>query len=158
VPAEDQIREDNVRQLSLDELAKGLANGSISRGRAIKLMGAALLGGVLFSIPGVAWAKPKPGKCNKNKQCPAGQTCVNRQCVSQGGCAHDICQQGGFLTPGCDEAGCVAQVCAADPFCCFQGTWDAVCVAEVTSICGINCPAAAGSPVSENVDPRRSTQ
>jgi hypothetical protein len=45
---------------SFDALAKGLANGSISRGRAIKLMGTALLGGVLASIPGLAWAHHRP--------------------------------------------------------------------------------------------------
>jgi hypothetical protein len=40
----------------LDELAKGLASGSISRRKALRLMGAAVVGGVLASIPGVAWA------------------------------------------------------------------------------------------------------
>jgi hypothetical protein len=33
-----------------DELASGLASGSISRGKALKLMGAALLGGTLASL------------------------------------------------------------------------------------------------------------
>jgi hypothetical protein len=41
-----------------DELASGLASGSISRGRALRLMGAALVGGALASlgIGGVAAA------------------------------------------------------------------------------------------------------
>jgi hypothetical protein len=59
-----------------DELASGLASGSISRGKALKLMGAALLGGTLASIPGLACAKPhKPdgAKCKRNKQCASGQ-------------------------------------------------------------------------------------
>ena len=46
-------------ELSLDELAKGLATGTLSRGKALRLMGAALVGGTLASIPGIAWAKPK---------------------------------------------------------------------------------------------------
>ena len=33
------------REHSFDELAIGLASGSISRGKALKLMGAALVGG-----------------------------------------------------------------------------------------------------------------
>jgi hypothetical protein len=74
------------RERSFDELARGLADGSLTRGKALKLMGAALLGSVLFSIPGVAWAKPKPGTCTKNKHCPAGQTCVDRQCQAAVGC------------------------------------------------------------------------
>jgi hypothetical protein len=37
---------------SFDELAKGLANGSVSRGQALRLIGGTLLGGVLASIPG----------------------------------------------------------------------------------------------------------
>jgi hypothetical protein len=43
---------------SLDDLAKGLANGAVSRRKALRLMGSALLGGVLASIPGVALAQP----------------------------------------------------------------------------------------------------
>ena len=47
-------REDNTSNHSLDELAKGLANSSVSQSRALKLMSGALLGGLLASIPGVA--------------------------------------------------------------------------------------------------------
>jgi hypothetical protein len=42
---------------SLDELAKGLASGTLSRGKAIRWMGGALLGAALASFPGVAWAQ-----------------------------------------------------------------------------------------------------
>jgi hypothetical protein len=52
---------------SFDELATGLASGSISRGRALKLMGAALVGSALAFIPGVAQARrctcPEPTRC-----------------------------------------------------------------------------------------------
>src|SRR5215211_7099050 len=54
---EDLHREDNTRDHSFDELAKGLAKGSLSRGQALRWMGAAVLGGVLASIPGVALAQ-----------------------------------------------------------------------------------------------------
>jgi hypothetical protein len=41
-------------------------------------------------------------------------------------------------TPGCEDAACCAEVCAVDPFCC-QTSWDALCVGQVGSVCGINC-------------------
>jgi hypothetical protein len=69
------------RASSLDELAKGLASGRVSRSKALRLLGGALFGGVLASIPGLASAKPKPSKCNKDKHCPSGQSCVNGQCT-----------------------------------------------------------------------------
>jgi hypothetical protein len=40
----------------LDELARGLASGTISRRKALKWMGGVLLGGVLASVPAAAWA------------------------------------------------------------------------------------------------------
>ncbi len=48
----------------LDELAKGLASGTVSRGTAIKLLGAALGGAALALVPGVASASPPP-RANK---------------------------------------------------------------------------------------------
>ena len=41
---------------SFDELAKGLANGHFSRGKAIRLVSGALLGAALASVPG--WPGP----------------------------------------------------------------------------------------------------
>lgn len=86
-------------ELSLDELAKGLANGTVSRRGALRMMGTALLGGALASMPGIAWAaKPAPcpsgvkcGRdccpdaslvCSKGRcVCPAGTTTCNGSCV-----------------------------------------------------------------------------
>jgi hypothetical protein len=53
--------EDVTEEHSFDELAKGLASGIVSRRQALKLVGGALLGGLLVSIPGVAQAHHKPG-------------------------------------------------------------------------------------------------
>jgi hypothetical protein len=61
-----------------DDLARGLADGSLTRGKALRLMGAAVVGGTLGSlgIGGVAEAdnecKPTGKKCNKNAQCCSG--------------------------------------------------------------------------------------
>jgi hypothetical protein len=59
---------------SFDELTRGLASGSISRGRALRLMGAALVGGTLTSLGlgGVAAADP-PG-CKRNGKKLRGTT------------------------------------------------------------------------------------
>src|ERR671932_1968036 len=54
------------RERSFDELARGLANGSISRRKALRLMGAALVGGALASIPRVALAQ---GTCTYSACC-----------------------------------------------------------------------------------------
>jgi hypothetical protein len=57
------------REGSFYELAKGLASGNFSRGTALRIMGAALVGGALASFPGAAWSKndkeKKPQKPKK---------------------------------------------------------------------------------------------
>jgi hypothetical protein len=68
-PSENPTRVEH----SLDELAIGLANGTISRGKAIRWMGSALVGAALASVPGVAWA---------NDRCSEGQSRCNDRCVN----------------------------------------------------------------------------
>jgi hypothetical protein len=133
-----------------DELASGLASGSISRGKALRLMGAALVGGTLASFPGIAWAKPnKPNgaKCQRNSQCASGQ-CVERVCGSGG----PTC------TPSCPaDCDCVVDRVSGLPACvvscsvspcqiatdcneCFPG---AVCFGEGTSL---TCSSPCSTP------------
>jgi hypothetical protein len=68
-------------ELSLDELAKGLASGTLSRGKALRWMGGALLGAALASFPGVALANDdcrRLGReCRRDSQCCSGN-CVRR--------------------------------------------------------------------------------
>src|SRR5918997_3574135 len=110
------------RERSFDELARGLASGSISRGRALRLMGAALVGGTLgsFGIGGVAVAakacKPAGQKCSKDKQCCSancsGGTCA--ACPSGATlCGTECCQTG---------ATCVAGTCCPNAQVCGTGT------------------------------------
>jgi hypothetical protein len=47
-----------MNQERFDDLAKGLASGTVSRGQALRWMGGALVGAALASVPGVAWAAP----------------------------------------------------------------------------------------------------
>ncbi len=72
--------------------------------------------------------------------CGGGGKCTNSKCCSlepTGSCLQNPCTTGGPLTPGCDGTGCVAKVCAADPYCCDTsfGLWDSGCVSEVTTYC-----------------------
>ena len=96
-------REYRVASSSFDELAVGLSSGTLSRGKAIKLMGAALLGGVLAFTPKVADAFPihNPHKCNSAGECTTGTCCAGTCCGegAKGGVtcipAAPACQQGG---------------------------------------------------------------
>jgi Stigma-specific protein, Stig1 len=66
---------------SFDELTKGLATGTLSRGKAIRWMGGALLGAALASFPGVAWAND----CRRlGRACRRDSQCCSRNCVRRG--------------------------------------------------------------------------
>jgi len=106
------------RDHSFDELTRGLASGTLSRGKALRLMGAALVGGALASIPGIAGAKPKPAgaKCKHDHQCASGT------CSSTGTCAAACVSDGGacIVDSECCSRLCVevregVRVCAAPP-------------------------------------------
>ena len=56
-------------------------------------------------------------------------------------CVHDVCASGVALTSGCDA--CATQICAADSYCC-KTSWNARCVSEVATVCGITCGAGGG--------------
>ena len=95
-------------EYSFDELARGLANGTISRGRALKLVGGAILGGALLSLwPGEAQAHRRrrrhhhhhhgggggggcgPGRtpCRRPNGnvvcCQSNETCSNKGCIRE---------------------------------------------------------------------------
>jgi hypothetical protein len=72
---------------SFDELAVGLSSGKLSRGKAIKLMGASLVGGVLASIPGIAEAAPKPFTKPPGRKCSSNEQCETGRCLSSGVCS-----------------------------------------------------------------------
>src|SRR3712207_3008844 len=91
---------DSTAEYSFDELARGLASGTVSRRKALKWMGGALLGGVLASIPGVAVAAPPPGRGRPSgsQGCPnVGEIRVGGRCQCQSG--QELC--GGACVPSC---------------------------------------------------------
>src|SRR5829696_2052797 len=88
-----------------DELAKGLADGTMPRRRALRLFGTALVGAAMASIPGTRWAwsqqNPCPGGCPPGRYCcpnrltgggtptggkciPIQQTCASAACPNPG--------------------------------------------------------------------------
>jgi hypothetical protein len=62
---------------SFDDLARGLASGSISRGKALRLLGGALAGAALASVPGVGWAVKKTGTGTVNQTNTGDQVATN---------------------------------------------------------------------------------
>lgn len=66
--------EEPVQEHSFDELAKGIASGAISRGRMLKMAGAAILGGALTAFfPGIAQAEKRHKRRKRKKiHCPPG--------------------------------------------------------------------------------------
>src|SRR5918998_3560526 len=115
---------------SFDDLARGLASGTLSRGRALRLMGAALVGGTLASL-GIGEAAAAPGGCKRDgKKCKDSSQCCSLNCVD------GICQAcpNFIATP----------VGSGDPFCAcsvfFVDTCDTCAVVE-----GSTCVEGSGS-------------
>jgi hypothetical protein len=134
---------------SFDELASGLASGTLSRGKAIRLMGAALLGGTLGSLGGVA-AADAPGckrtgkNCTKDSLCCSGN-CVNGRCscpsgrvllsngtcalpCSFGGCAGGCSCLPGVSSPAgyCTTGSGTNTFCPGGDFDCLSGEFCAI--------------------------------
>ena len=70
------------RERSFDALATEMASGTLSRGRALKLMGAALVGGALASL-GIGEADARKIHCKPDgKHCKSNGQCCNGICDS----------------------------------------------------------------------------
>ncbi len=114
--AEATNQENATRDRSFDALAKGLADGSLSRSKALKLMGGALLGGVLASVSGVAWAAPPDGRgrpCSKG-EIKCGDTCCHSP---EDRCCRGVCTNVVFDRSNCGRCG---NECAAGEGCCGE--------------------------------------
>jgi hypothetical protein len=116
------------RERSFDELARGLASGDMSRRRALKLMGAALVGGTLASLGGVAAAddecKPEGKKCRKDTQCCSGN-----------------CSKSGTSRSGTCVAGCTSNgsACSTSGDCCSGNCDSGFCVPPPTGPHRVEC-------------------
>jgi len=135
--------EDHTREHSFDNLARGLANGTLSRKRALKMLGGGLLGGMLASVPGLAWAQAR--SCPQGeRRCPDG-TCVpvGQDCPTVVGCppGQTNCA-GGPGQPQCVDLQTDSNNCGACGNVCPQG---ATCgggqcsCPSGTTLCGSIC-------------------
>jgi hypothetical protein len=125
---------------ALDEVARGLADGTISRRKALRLLGGALLGSMIASIPSVAWAA-NGGNSACAKFCrenfPPGRErgeCISAGARGEGPCFEDgggNCPNGGTCETGfpfgCQNSGnCF----------CTKTTEDTTFCSESSPICG----------------------
>ena len=53
--------------------------------------------------------------------------------------------------PGCDDLDCCGTVCPIDPYCCVVA-WDAACVAEAVTACGMPSPDLDGDGRVDGAD------
>ena len=100
--------------------------GIVSRPQMLKWMGKALIGAVLFSIPGVAWAAPPSGRGRVpvgEQGCPqAGQSNCRGSCV--------------FLSSDPNNCGACGNICAGGTSC-SNGT--CLCPTASQTNCGGTC-------------------
>jgi hypothetical protein len=162
---------EETRERSFDELAKGLASGTLSRGKALRLMGAALVGGALASLPGAAWASHKGtphggggggggggGKSSCAKYCKTlfgGDTASQEECVSQGtkgtGPCYSCTQGAGpgpnFVEPSCSQGQEFDASSCKCAYCRTQGGVTHCCPADEGFTAGSVCinPSGGGT-------------
>jgi hypothetical protein len=144
MPAKDEevgvvsSREDDVaEEFSFDSLPKGLANGTMSRRRTLKLVGAAILGGgVLTLLPGTAMGASGANCPSSGAGCDTackGDLARRRGCI----CIRTAEQTRTCVRPCCSDRGCSSsndcrsgEVCMR-PECC--GPVRGVCVPKCTA-------------------------
>jgi hypothetical protein len=124
VSTQGECTDCTTRERSFDAIARGLANGSISRRRALRLLGGALVGGAVASIPGVGWLAGSNGEAQAAPgDAPGGSTCSN----SGQSCTAQKC--------------CEGLSCLTDP---TNSTEKFCCPLESELVCGSKCcPAGA---------------
>ena len=138
---------------SLDSLARDLANGSVSRRKALRLLGGVLLGSSLASIPAMALAKPKPGGCTKNSHCPSVQgrssawACIGLAPRCGSGAHTCVCTTTVEGPVVCASAFCPGQIpCTSSAECEALLGLGSVCRAPISCGCGQVCIAPCESP------------
>lgn len=158
------VHEEATEEYSFDALAKGLASGTISRRKALKLAGSAILGaGVLAFFPGAATAA-------EGARCPSGDTGCNVECRGRIArrrdcrCIRTIGGNRRCVRPCCSNRGCGSnddcrsgEICMRSECCGVRGVCVPKCTAERPNYCdstaaqsGATTPQPAGSGAWEN--------
>ena len=152
VSSQGECTDCSTTESSFDELAKSLADGKLSRRRVLKMLGGALMGGALASIPGAAWAaKGGNSACAKfcKERFPPGPE--RGECISAGARGEGPCFDGNGGGTGCtahgdpclDEFGETGQCCCNPPT--GEPTTNCVCCFGEGVFCGVDL--ATGEPV-----------
>src|SRR5215208_5102449 len=129
---------------SFDELTKGLATGAVSRRKALRWMGSALVGAALASVPGVAWGACPEGQTRRGDRCVNLQTnerhcgsCSNR-CAEEQECVGGVCQGGCPSGTTLCSGACVSNVCPQGQV--FNNSaCQCGCTYTAVALCGGNC-------------------
>jgi hypothetical protein len=133
-------QEDVTQEHSFDELAKALAAADVSRRRALRLVGQALLGGVLASIPGVAWAHHEPQHPippGQVRRCQEGEVkCRGTCCGPEDLCCNGVCTNVSFNRDNCGACG---NVCQEGEDCCGAQGCVPLNTAQNCGCCGCGC-------------------
>ena len=144
-----------------DDLARGLADGTLTRGKALRLMGAAVVGGALGSL-GIGEASADPigckrnGKtCTRNDQCCSGNcesgtcsTCPSgRELLSNGTCALPCTTREGCFAAGCDpnSTGCEVELGGGDARYCRNSGGLTSCTSTADCPSGQFCVSPEGA-------------
>jgi hypothetical protein len=139
---------------SLDSLARDLANGSVSRRKALRLLGGVLLGSTLASIPGMALAKPKPGKPRRKSSlaqtgsgCSSAWACLGLAPRCGSGAYTCVCTASVEGPVVCASAFCPGRIpCTSSAECEALLGPGSVCQAPISCGCGQACIAPCESP------------
>jgi hypothetical protein len=121
----ESSREDHTGTSTFDSAARGLADGSVSRGRALRMLAASLFGGALVAAPAaVAVAAPSDNRKPGGTGCPvAGQIRQGGKCTCPQS-TPDVCGTG-------SNAQCVNRQCGTG------STFNqATCKCEAVNTCG----------------------
>ena len=152
-----------------DDLARGLAEGSLTRGKALRLMGAAVVGGTLGSLGiGGEASADRPGckrigkNCTRDTQCCGSLVCLSGTCqtptttTTETPTTTTTETPTTSTTPGCrpnnsscsSDADCCSGFCAEDSICRSTGTlFSCNCVDNQTLQTCINLAPCNGEQI-----------
>ncbi len=146
MPEGDEIREVSAQggkraENSFDKLAKGLASGTVTRVQALKLVGAAILSGMLLPL--------FPGRTLGQEECDSDEVLCGSECCDPEDCCGTTCC--GVAEACCDGVVC----CGPTEECCYGVCCESGKVCDATyglCVCSperIPCGSECCDPVLE---------
>lgn len=130
-------REDATEEYSFDALAKGLASGTISRRKALKLMGTAILGAGVLTVFSTGEADADVEAADV--ECPDSRVGCNTRCRETGRCrcVRTVTGNSRCVRPCCSRRTCTTnaqcnsgELCMTTNCCRKSGANHGVCVTQ----------------------------